>query len=79
MRRIAAFGGLPAVMILAAAPVTAALPGQTWLPLCSGGETHWVTVPRDPGRPTRDDRPNSLCAHAACPRESKLARKVRLT
>jgi hypothetical protein len=38
-----------------------------------------VAVPRDPGRPTRDDRPHSLCAHAACTRETRLARKARPT
>lgn len=79
LRRVAALGGLPALAILAAAPVTAAVPGQLWLPLCSGGETHWVAVPRDPGRPTRDDRPHSLCAHAACTRETRLARKAKAT
>jgi len=78
-RFIAALAGLPALAILAAAPVRAAGPGQLWLPLCSGGETHWVAVPRDPGRPSRDDRPHSLCAHAACTRETRLARKARPT
>lgn len=79
LRRIAALGGLPALAILATTPVTAAVPGQLWLPLCSGGDTHWVAVPRDPGRPTRDDRPHDLCAHAACTRETRLARKAKLT
>lgn len=68
----------PALLVLGAAPAVAATPGLLWLPICSGGDTHWVAVPRDPGQPTRDDRPHNLCAHAACPRESKLARKVRL-
>jgi hypothetical protein len=68
MRLFAALMGLPAATILATAPVSAAMPGLLWLPICSGGATHWVAVPRDPGKPTRDDRPHSLCAHAQCPR-----------
>ena len=70
----------PAVMVMSAGPVAAARPDTLWLPLCSGGETHWIALPRDPAAPAappRDDR-HGLCAHATCPRETKVLRKARL-
>ncbi len=77
MTRLLALPGFVALATLAAAPAGAAVSGQIWLPLCSGGETHWLAIPA-PGEPRRDDRQHNLCAHASCPRETKLGRKARL-
>lgn len=81
VRRLLLTAGLslPALLVLGAAPAVAATPGLIWLPVCSGGDTHWLAIPRDPGQPNRDDRPHNLCAHATCARETKLVRKPRLS
>ncbi len=77
MKLLRALPGGAALAVLSATPAAAAMPGLAWLPLCSGGDTHWLAIPI-PGQPRRDDQQHSLCAHASCPRETKLARKARL-
>ncbi|WP_404333940.1 hypothetical protein AB2M62_11765 [Sphingomonas sp. MMS12-HWE2-04] len=67
---------LPAVLILAAAPAVAA-PGSRWVSLCEGGSKRWIPIDLPTPTPARDKDSGGLCAHAACPRETRLDRKVR--
>lgn len=58
--------------MVAAQPV-AASPAGLWLPVCSGGESHWRFLPTRPGapdHPDRDNPPASLCAHMMPARDS---------
>jgi hypothetical protein len=70
----------PAALMLAAAPVSATLPGAFWLPICGADGTHWLLLPEDPFRPG-DSHPRDhgagLCAHATCPGEQRPGGKAR--
>jgi hypothetical protein len=70
----------PAALMLAAAPVSAALPGTFWLPICGADGTHWLLLPEDPfrpGDPPPRDHGAGLCAHATCPGEQRPGGKAR--
>jgi hypothetical protein len=69
---------IPALLTLAAAPAAGAQPDRHWVALCEGGRQRWIAIEL-PGPAPRipDERVEGLCAHAACPRETRLDRKAR--
>jgi hypothetical protein len=70
----------PALAMLATAPVSAALPGSVWLPICSAAGTRWLLLPEDPFRPKdapARDHQAGLCIHATCPGEQRPGAKAR--
>lgn len=70
----------PAPLMLVATPVSAEMPGLLWLPICSASSAHWIAVAQDPARPgdpAPDDRLHGGCAHATCPRETRVGGKAR--
>jgi hypothetical protein len=68
---------LPAALALAVSPVSAAMP-VAWIEICSGSLTHWIAVQAPSNGPAGEDRGHALCAHATCPRETRIDRKARL-
>lgn len=69
MRR--ALPALPALLMLAAAPVAAAMPGVHLVSMCTAQGPRLVLVEGpDPSRPADERHPAQMgCAHAVCPRE----------
>ena len=70
---------LPAVLMLATAPLSAAAPGHL-VPMCTAAGPQLVLIGgEDPAAPPadRDQRSGMTCAHALCPREILPGRKDR--
>lgn len=77
MRR--ALLALPALLMLAASPVAAAMPGLHLVSMCTAQGAQLVLVEGpDPTRPADERGPAQMgCAHAVCPREILPDRKAR--
>ena len=71
---------LPALLVLAAAPVSAAMPGLHLISICTAEGPQLVLLEGpDPASPDRDrlGHMQMACAHALCPRELLPVRKAR--
>jgi hypothetical protein len=71
---------LPALLMLTASPLSAAMPHLHLISMCTGhGPQLILAEGEDPRRPPRDDRSHAQmgCAHALCPRATLPERKGR--
>jgi len=68
---------LPALLVLAAAPAAAAHAGRQWVALCENGRQRWIAIELPTRAPSRDSGTEALCAHATCPRETRIERRGR--
>ena len=63
---------VPALLVPAAAPAASAQAGRQWVALCEDGRQRWIALELPGPAPAREKRTEGLCAHATCPRETRL-------